>query len=738
MHFQRILKFINLSIAVLVVLLLLAVIWFAWRPLPKTSGSIQAPVSGEAHIRRDGLGVPHITAASLEDAIFLQGYVTAQDRMWQMDATRRFAAGELSEVIGKSTLELDKDARRLRMRRVAEEQEQRLAPADRSMLAAYARGVNYYLEQNRGNYSVEFAMLRYDPRPWSIADSMLAGLQMFLNLTNSWRSDLERGDMLEAGDAAKVRFLFPVRAGTEPSPGSNAWVLAGGRTRTSKPILANDPHLEFSLPSTWYMIHLSAPGLNVSGVSLPGVPSVIIGHNDHIAWGVTNLGFDVQDLYREQFNPQNGQYVFRGQTEQARQENDVIAVKGEKPVPVTTWVTRHGPILVTENNRYFSIKWTAAEPGGFEFPFVDIDRARDWQEFTAALARFPGPAQNFVFADVDGNIGYHAAGKLPIRRNYDGDMPMDGSTGEFEWDGFIPFDELPTFYNPPSGLIVTANQNPFPADYAYRVNGNFASPYRAQQIRALLSARDSWKPDEILAVQKDVYSGFLRFLAQQVVQAYDRRKPAGSELATAVEALRDWNGQMERESAAAMIADELYLRLRQTVAERAAPHKGAEYSSQMAPAVIERLLRERPAGWFPDYDDLLMESLRAALDEGGKLQGGNPKAWRYGAYMRLAINHPVLGRIPVIGRYFDIGPVWMSGSGTTPKQITRRLGPSMRMIVNLGNLDGSYQNITIGQSGHIFSSHYKDQWASYYVGNSFPMQFSKVQAVSDLTVRPTP
>ncbi len=736
MLFQRLLKLINLSIAVLVVVLIFLIYWYAWRPLPKTTGAIAAPIAHIGHISRDALGVPHIQAATPEEALFLQGYATAQDRMWQMDALRRLAAGELSEVVGSAALEVDRNSRRLRMRRIAEKQEKRLSPADRAVMAAYARGVNFYLEQNRGKYGAEFALLRYDPRPWTIADSMLAGLQMFINLTDSWRDDVAKQAMLAGGDRAKVDYLLPVHLAPGPMPGSNAWAIAGSRTASGRPILANDPHLEYSLPATWYQVQLTAPGLNVEGVSLPGLPGVIIGHNERIAWGVTNLHFDVQDLYIERLNPQTGQYVYRGQVEQARLETDVIAVKGAKPVVQSTWVTRHGPVFASDSNQLLAIKWTAAEPGGFEYPILDVDRANNWQEFTAALSRFPGPAQNWVYADVEGNIGYHAAGRLPIRKDYAGDVPVDGSSGAFEWEGYIPFEQLPNYYNPPSGLIVTANQNPFPDDYAYRVSGAFAPPYRARQIRDRLSAYSKWKPDQILSVQKDVYSGFELFLARQAVRAYDRRKSSDSAQQKAVQVLRNWDGQMDKDSAAPMLADLLYTEVRQALAKSASPKHPELYKTQMAPAVVEKLLRERPPGWFADYDTMLLSSLWAALEAGSKLEGSNVSGWKFGAYHQLTVANPVLGRLPLVGSYFNIGPVWMSGGTTTVKQTTARLGPSMRMVVDLSNLDGSLQNLTIGESGHALSPHYKDQWPSYYVGNSFPMQFRHVTAKSELTVNP--
>ncbi len=731
------LRAINLSIAVLLAVLLGAVYWFAWRPLPETSGEIAAPVSARATIARDVLGVPHIEAATWQDAIFLQGYATAQDRMWQMDALRRLAAGELAEVVGQAALESDQESRRLRLAQIADEVDRTMPETDRAVLAAYARGVNYYLETHRGRLPLEFTLLSYDPRPWRVRDSVLAGLQMFRTLTTSWREKLEKLHMRERGDAAKVDVLFPARTGFEPQPGSNAWAVSGERSATGKPILANDPHLDFSIPSTWYMVHLRAPELNVTGVSLPGVPAVIIGHNETIAWGITNLGFDVQDLYQENIDPRSGRYEYQGHVEQARLERDAVAVKGAKTIETVTWVTRHGPIFLSEENRQYALRWTAAEPGAFQFPFLDLDRARDWKEFNAAIGRFPGPGQNFVYADTAGNIGYHATGRLPIRRKgCEGDLPVDGASGECEWDGTIPFDDLPHFFNPAAGEVVTANQNPFPGDYRYPVNGRFATPHRAIGIRTLLDRKAKWAPRQMLDVQKDVYSAFSRFLAQEVAAAWDSKKMDNPALREAVDLLRSWNGQMEKGTAAPMVASLEFLQLRKAVAERASPGSGKAYEFAMAPSILEKLLRERPADWFPDFDALLIKCLADAVEEGAKTQGSKVSRWDYGQYNALKLAHPVGGQLPLVGTYFNIGPVAMSGSSTTIKQTTRRMGPSMRMIVDLGNLDGSLQNITVGESGQRLSPHYKDQWSAYYGATSFPMQFHKVEAKQTLVVQP--
>jgi len=731
------LRAINLSIAVLLLALLGVIYWFAWRPLPETSGEIAAPVSARATIARDALGVPHIEGATWEDAIFLQGYATAQDRMWQMDALRRLAAGELAEVVGKSALESDQEARRLRLGQIADEADRTMPEADRAVLVQYARGVNYYLETHRGRLPLEFTLLNYDPRPWRVRDSVLAGLQMFRTLTTSWREEIQKLHMRERGDAEKVDFLFPARTGLDPQPGSNAWVLSGDHSATGKPILANDPHLDFGIPATWYMVHLRAPGLNVTGVSLPGVPAVIIGHNENIAWGITNLGFDVQDLYRENIDPQTGRYVFRGHLEQARLERDAIAVKGAKPMAMATWITRHGPIFLSDESHQYALRWAAADPGSFQFPFLEIGRAHGWKEFTAALARFPGPGQNFVYADTAGNIGYHATGRNPKRqKGCEGDLPVDGASGECEWDGMIPFDELPQFFNPARGVVVTANQNPFPENYPYPVSGHFAAPYRAIEIRTLLDRRAKWDASQMLEVQKDVYSSFSQFLAQQVVAAWDARKATNPALRDAVDSLRTWNGQMEKGTAAPMVVTLVFQQLRKAAAERAAPGSGQTYEFGMATSVLEKLLRERPSGWFPDYNALLMKCFADAVDEGTKIQGSKVSRWDYGQYNSLKMAHPVDGQLPLVGSYFNIGPVSMSGSSTTIKQTTRRLGPSMRMIVDLGDLERSLQNITVGESGQRLSSHYKDQWSAYYGATSFPMQFGKVDVKQTLVVKP--
>ena len=733
---HRVIRYVNFAIGMVLVLFAAAVYWFAYRPLPQTAGTITAPVSQRVSIARDALGVPHISAGTDDDLFFAQGYVVAQDRLWQMDGLRRLAGGNLSEIIGRAGLDADRDSRRLRMRRIAEEAYVSLPAQDRAPLAAYARGVNYFIQTHLRDLPIEFTLLGYSPRPWSVVDSILIGLHMYRDLTTTWKDEILKRDMLAAGDRAKVDFLFPARSGGEAQPGSNAWAISGAHTASGKPLLANDMHLQYSIPGIWYMAHLQAPGLDVSGVTLPGTPAVIVGHNQRIAWGVTNLHFDVQDLYIENFEERTGRYLYGGQWEQAREERELIQVKDAPSVEMPIWVTRHGPLFINDAKEHLALRWAAAEPGAFRFPFPQLNRAGNWQQFTAALARFPGPAQNFVYADVDGNIGYHATGLLPIRKNYTGDVPVDGSSGNFEWQGFIPFDELPSFFNPPRGVIVTANQNPFPPEYAYTVNGNFASQYRSNQIRDLLTARNGWRAEEMLTVQKDVYSGFLEYLARAIVAAYDKSKAQHAALERSVALLRGWNGQVDKDEPAPMVATLAYQQLRRMVAEKASPPLGAKYENQMAPAVIEKLLRTRPAGWFSDWDETILRSLAAGLEEGRNTQGRDAGHWSYGKYAQLLLANPVGRHLPLVAGFFDIGPVAMSGAATTVKQLSRDLGPSMRMDADLSDWDHSLLEGTTGQSGQVLSHHYKDQWEHYYSALSFPMQFQKVTAKDVLTLVP--
>jgi len=733
---NRLLKYINFLIGAAVLGSAGLGYWFLYRPLPRISGRLEAPVQFPAQIERDARGVPHITAGSTEDALFLQGFATAQDRLFQMDVTRRRAAGELAEIIGPRALASDQQARRLLPRQIARTQLRSMNPEQRKAFAAYARGVNFYLERNRGRLPVDFALLGYDPRPWSVADSILVWLQMLRTFSKSWDREILKQSYLSEGDPEKVEALFPVRSGLEAYPGSNAWAVSGAWTGTGKPLLANDSHLEFSVPCFWHQVHLKTPGLDVAGMSIPGLPGVVIGHNQWIAWGAVKLGFDVQDLYQERLDPRTGRYLYRGKLEQARLEREVIRVKGQQPVELGVWVTRHGPVVFSRGDLHLALRWSATEAGEFPYPFLALDRVRNWEQFRAALKLLPAPPQNFLYADIDGNIGIQAAGRLPIRRSWDGGLPVDGASGNFEWDGFIPFEELPSVFNPSGGILICANQNPFPEGYPYRVNGNFAPGYRFRRIRELLTARKDWSAGEFLKIQTDIYDPFLHFLARQLVAAYDARGMRTPRLEQAVELLRNWDGRMEEAAAAPLVAQLLFQHLRTAVAEAAAPNAGLSYAAAMAPAVIERLLRRRPRTWFRDYNQLLLGSFTEAVEEGRRMQGDAVRHWSYGRFTHVRLSAGIIERVPLLGRYFRLGRISLGGSARTVQQRSRRLGPVMRMVLDLSDWDRSLANLTLGESGQPLSAHFRDQWDSYRKGTSFPMEYQRVRVEHRLHVQP--
>jgi penicillin G amidase len=747
---QRFLKYTNIAVLVFLLVLVTLLGWFGWRTLPAATGTVEAPIRAEGVIRRDALGVPHIEAGSLEDAVFLQGYATAQDRLWQLDALRRSTAGELAEIVGAAAVPIDLNARRMGFRRVALMQQSQMEASDRLLFAAYARGVNHFIDTHRDALPPEFTLLSYEPSPWTINDSILVALRMAEDLSSSWRTELDAARMrqelaatfpdmgAEERDGLMQR-LFPIRSGEEALAGSNAWALSGKWTASGKPLLANDTHLSFSMPSTWTMVHLKAPDLDVKGFALPGLPGVIIGHNQRIAWGITNLGPDVQDLYEERIDLATGRYQYGDEIRQAQKLTEVIRVKGGAEIRLNVLVTHHGPLIQTTADEpspgNIALRWTAFDADFVRYPFLDLNRAGNWEEFRAALSRFPGPPQNLLYADVDGNIGYQATGRIP-QRPHSGVYPVPGHEPGNEWGDYIPFDDLPRIYNPGSGWIVSANQSPFPPDYRYAVNGGFASPDRANQIIARIRTRQDWEPAGLLDIQKDVYSPHYVFIARAMLQAAERKPPADPMVQRAMDILRDWNGQAELDEAGATIARVLSEQTRIAILKVVAPNWD-DAKIRMSDAVVQRILQERPALWSNDYDTWLMEIATDVLQQGRQRMGSDLTRWKYREVSGWNADHPIFSRVPLVGRYFSLGRVAMSGSPSSPKQVSRGLGPSQRFVADLGDWERSLANVTVGISGHPFSSHYRDQWKAYYAGESFPMPFAKMQAETEQHFLPT-
>jgi penicillin amidase len=768
--------------------------------LPQTDGTISlnglsAPVS----VIRDKLGVPHIRAATYEDLFFAQGFVTAQDRLWQMDASRRYAAGELSELLGPSMLRHDRRQRHLQIRAACEGAAAALEPRQRQMLEAYTRGVNAFIEQSRGHLPLEFRLLHYAPAGWRIEDSLLVGANMAQMLNTQYDLELKREKVIRHLSAQQIADLYPLTSwrdlppsqqanpsadeesvpsqkpgnADEPDeesvepvqtsrlfsafepqrcemcvPGSNNWVISGEHSVTGKPLLSNDMHLGHSIPDIWYEAHLTkADGqeYDVAGVTLPGLPFVIVGHNRRIAWGFTNLGPDVQDLFIEQFN-NAGEVATPQGWQKARRVREVIHVKGRSDEMLDVLVTRHGPIItptVPGETRQLALQWTIYDGTNLGVPFQDVNSARNWQEFRAAFAKFAGPSQNVVYGDVDGHIGYQATGRIPIRASGDGLSPQSGADAAHDWNGYIPFAQLPSIYDPPSGILTTANGRITPNGYPRLLANNWEAPYRQSRIFHLLNEREQFSPADMIGIQTDVTSDLERFFCDRFVYAIDHAKNMSPRVHQAAEIMRGWDGRMGKESAAASLA---FWSRWNLVRMLLMPKLGDDinnYDWGLRSPAIENIVAHRLQRWLPQgyssYDDVLVAAVQKAVDSSRA-----PKklsTWRWGNQLPVEVQHPVLGEVPILGRFSGTGSHLQSGSGSTIKQVGSDFGPSERLTVDFSNLDHSTLNIVIGQSGHLLSPHYKDQFAAWYEGSTFQLPFSQaaVEAAAEhrLTLQPT-
>ena len=765
--------------------------------LPQLDGrlvlnGLQAPVK----VTRDAHGVPTIEAASLDDLFFAQGFITAQDRLWQMDVMRRYAGGELSEILGRDTLKIDREHRILGLRATAKKNLEIASPRDRAFFDAYARGVNAYIASQRKHLPIEFRILGYTPKPWSPEDSVVIANQMVKDLNyryffdalnrekilaklgpeltadlyvnRSWhdrpptvmREDATAPDMNnnnsddddddDSPDNAVTRaHPYPLPAEEAPVNGSNDWVVSGAHTVTGKPLLSNDMHLGHQMPNLWYEAHLRSGALDVAGVTLPGMPYVIVGHNQRIAWGFTNVGPTVTDVFIENFNAQ-GKYQTPKGWMQPEHRTEVIHVKGAPDVTLDVKITRHGPIitdLVPGESRPLALRWTLYD--GLHIPFFDVNLAQNWDEFQKAFSQLDAPGQNVVYADVDGNIGYHATGKVPIRAAGDGSLPVSGTDDAHEWTSYIPFDKLPSIYNPPSGIIATANGRITPDGYPNSVSMEWEAPWRTARIYHVLESGRQFSAADMLALQNDVQSEATLFAAERLVYAVDHAAKPSPRAKQAADLMRGWDGRMLASSAAPTIAENSMRELRRLLLEPklgpAAPETNTDADSELykerdRAAVnwktyswlqrsvwLENVLLHRPKRWLPEkyanYDELLTAAVEAAVTDPEAPK--NLASWRWGDFNAIDIQHPILGRIPIVRYWSGTGLRPQSGSGYSVKAVTPAHGPSERFTANLADLDQSTLNTVTGQGGNFLSPHYMDQWKAWYGGTTFILPFSE-------------
>lgn len=516
------------------------------------------------------------------------------------------------------------------------------------------------------------------------------------------------------------------------TPGSNNWVVGGTHTASGKPLLANDTHLPLSAPCIWYILHLRAPGWNVKGVTLPGVPGIIIGHNERVAWGATNNGADVQDLYIETFSPADPlEYRVNGQWVRAEVRKEIIEVRGRPDEVLKVFITRHGPIVHREGGRGYALRWTATEPGALSelsAGYFLLGRAQNWQEFLGTARRITGPAQNLVYADVDGNIGYVLAAQIPARKNGNGSVPVPGDTDDYEWTGYIPFDELPHVLNPPGGVIATANARVAGPGYPHFLTERWVAPYRTARIYELLAEKKNLRPEHCIVIQTDIVSLPHFFLAGQLTRASQAAKPRDARADQLIARLAGWDGRAEASSVETAFVEFTRRALMRNLLR---PYLGDDwrlYEWWRDPIFLENVLRERPPQWLPkefhSYDELLIASADAAVQDLEHLsQRAEISEWRWGRFIQLEIAHPFgpLKWLPGL----SIGPLDQPGAADTVKQTGRSFGPAKRFVADLSNFDNSLLNITLGESGQYGSPHYRDQFAFWFEGRGIASPFSE-------------
>jgi penicillin G amidase len=745
---------------VLLALVILAA-GFLWlrSSLPRNDGRLAlAGLSAEVRIHRDARGVPTIRAASERDAALALGFVHAQDRLFQMDVMRRAGAGRLSEWFGAATLPTDRFMRILGLYRAAEQQYAQLSPELKGVLDAYGAGVNAFLTRRRTAWPLEYYLLNARPDAWRPADSLVWGKIMALQLAGNFRRELLRARLLKQVKPDDLNLLYPPYPGDAPiitgdagewlkglpltalaaslpeivGPrfASNNWVVDGAHTASGKPLLANDPHLELTAPSIWYLARIETPSTTLAGVTSPGGPFVVLGHNARIAWGFTNTESDVEDLFIERLDPADpARYLTPSGSEPFTMRQETILVRGGAPERLTVRATRHGPVLsdvggnfaaTTEPDRVLALQtsWLTDDDRSPEALWA-MAHAGNWPEFHAALKDFVAPQQNMVYADVDGNIGFFVPGRVPIRKSGEGWIPAPGWSGEHDWTGFVPFDALPSAFNPPSGRVVSANNKIVPDDFPYFLGRDWDIPNRARRINELLDYIPQQSPAAAAAMQADTMSLMARDLLPLMLAA----KPSSPASSKALERLRAWDGRMDREQVAPLLFAAWLRSLNRVLLADRLGNAFDDYWG-MRPDVIKLILTQHP-DWCGNGEAapepcgaVLSRALEEALAKLGERFGTDMSEWRWGRAHEARFRNLFWSNVPLISRLvattipanggddtIDRGGT-ASASASAP--FTDVHGPTLRMIADLDDLDGTRFMIAPGQSGNVLSPHYAD------------------------------
>ena len=761
--------------------------------LPQVKGNLSLPgLVNSAEVLRDRWGIAHIFAKNENDMVFTQGFVHAQERLWQMDFTRRAVFGRLSEILGDAALPVDRVMRTLRLFRIAEQEAELVSGALRSLLDAYCAGVNTWIEiaVDRKKLPLEFMLLGYQPEPWKISDSFGWGKLMCWTLAANWQSELYRSQLHQSQGEAKTnemeinidkawavvldlgsmqlkgKTIDASRAFSGPTVGSgvgsNNWVVDGRRSATGAPLLANDMHLELTAPGVWYENHLVGGKFDIAGIIMPGVPLVIAGHNRKVAWAFTDSCPDTQDLYEEHIRQSNDgglEYEFKGNWTSVDLHHERIKLKGGKIVEEEVSCTHHGPIINSLFKDAFpdlpplALRWSALEPGRSFQAIYNMNLANDCHSFREALRCFDDPSQNVVYADTGGNIAYSLNGRIPIRAKGDGSIPSPGWTGEYEWTGYIPFEELPYLFNPPSGFIATANNQIQRPDFPYFIGKDYLVSDRAGRIVEMLKAED--KVD--IAYFKRMQFDQISFSARTFAGHIKALKVLDPDLIPIIQGMAAWDGNLEPDSPMACVFE---VTIRYAISMLLEHHLGifglrvqgeGPFSGQWPEHIWEwfiNLLHESDSTSFDighgeNRDEILYLALRKAVEFLKQDLGSEMKDWQWKKYHTLTFNHILGGQKP-LDWIFNLGPFPIGGDGSTiwatlmnyhdlKKQPV--VGPPFRFIADLGDLDHCQGILAPGQSGHLTSPHYRDGIQPWFEGDYHPILVRRKEIEDNLEAK---
>ncbi len=814
----------------------------AQKSFPQTKGEVKlAGLDAPVEIYRDSMGIPHIYAQTPHDLFMAQGYVHAQDRFWQMDFWRHIGSGRLSEMFGKSQVKTDAFLRTLGWRQLAEQEYEMLSSESRVILDAYTQGVNAYIaEREPVELSLEYAILTgllnrsYVIEPWTPIHSLTWAKAMAWDLRGNMGAEIERAILLKSFSSEQVNELFPpypadhprivpqlanasaARVAPQTVPmadfdqaalqqaaanlamllpvlgpagagiGSNSWAVSGQLTTTGMPLLANDPHLGIQMPSIWYQVGLHCQPKNetcpfeVAGFSFAGVPGVVIGHNNRVAWGFTNVGPDVMDLYVLKVNPANpNQYEFNGDWMDFEIRTETLHVAGSEPVEVKMRISRFGPVIsdtygpLQDNiepeqqatpfraqagielpeTYAIALRWTALEPSPIFEAIWGFNKAQNWDEFRAAGQHFVVPAQNLLYADVEGNLGYQMPGNVPIRKNGDGRFPVPGWTDEYDWTGYIPFEELPYAFNPPSGYIVTANNQVPPDSYPYLVTTDWDYGFRAARIVEMIEKA----PGKIdIAYIQTMQGDNTNLNAASLVPALTALQPRFEKQneAIAFEMLQAWNYRNDMESQPAAVFEWFWWNLVIDIFDELPENYRPEGGSRWYEAT-RTLLQQPNSAWWDDQstpekvetrDDILLRAFTQSVAQIEEEYGKTPAQWpTWGDLHTSTFRNATLGKsgIAPIENLFNRGPFRTAGGEGLVNATGWTIGasfqtdwlPSMRMIVDLGNFDNSLTVHTTGQSGHAYHPHYIDMADLWRNNQYYPMLWNEQTITQQATER---